>query len=59
MYCFRDFPLSRLAAHMMKCNDGLSGPKERFANFIPSVHEVCANRITVSLVMLLVFCCTA
>jgi hypothetical protein len=40
MFCFKDFLLSQLASHMMKCNDSLSGPKERFANFIPSVHEL-------------------
>lgn len=40
MHCFRDFPLSSLVHHTAVCTEGLSGPKERFKGFIPSVHDV-------------------
>ncbi|KAL5470702.1 hypothetical protein EMCRGX_G028707 [Ephydatia muelleri] len=47
MHCFRDFPLSSLVHHTAVCTEGLSGPKERFKGFIPSVHDLDATAIAV------------
>ena len=40
MHCFKDFPLSSLIHHTAGCAEGLSGPKDRFKGFVPSVHDV-------------------
>ena len=40
MHCFRDFPISELVRHMPECTGDMCGPKERFKEFVPSVHDV-------------------
>lgn len=41
MYCFKDFPLSKIVAHNSRCTAAdVLGSRERFKNFIPSVHDV-------------------
>ena len=40
MYCFKDFPVSKLIRHSQKCDGDMSGPRERFQGFLPSVHDV-------------------
>ena len=40
MNCFKDFPLSKLVHHSNRCTEEMLGPKNRFKNFIPSVHDV-------------------
>ena len=41
MHCFRDFPVSRLVIHSVKCEgDMLGEQKNRFKDFLPSVHDV-------------------
>ncbi len=40
MQCFKDFPLSKLVHHSNRCKKELLGPKNRFRDFIPSVHDV-------------------
>ena len=40
MHCFKDFPLSKLVLHSSKCTGDMLGSKERFKNFLPSVHDV-------------------
>lgn len=40
MHCFMDFPLSRIVEHSNKCMGDALGSRDRFKNFIPSVHDV-------------------
>lgn len=40
MYCFQDFPVSKLIRHSQNCDGDMSGPRERFQGFLPSVHDV-------------------
>ena len=40
MHCFMDFPLSVLVDHALGCSGDMSGARERFREFIPSVHDV-------------------
>ena len=40
MYCFKDFPVRKLILHSQKCDGDMSGPRERFQSFVPSVHDV-------------------
>ena len=40
MYCFKDFPVSKLIHHSQRCDGDMSGPRERFQGFLPSVHDV-------------------
>ena len=40
MHCFKDFPVSELIHHTQNCNGDMSGPRERFQGFTPSVHDV-------------------
>jgi len=40
MNCFKDFPLSKLVRHSNKCKEELLGSKDRFKDFLPSVHDV-------------------
>ena len=40
MYCFKDFPVSKLIRHAQKCDGDMSGPRERFHGFLPSIHDV-------------------
>ena len=42
MYCFRDFPLSKLVVHAEKCKGDMLGETRsgRFKAFLPSVHDV-------------------
>lgn len=47
MHCFRDFPLSSLIHHTAVCSEDLSGSKERFRGFVPSVHDLDATAIAV------------
>jgi len=47
MHCFKDFPISELVRHMPKCTGDMYGPKERFKGFVPSVHDVRKNHISV------------
>ncbi|XP_078367212.1 uncharacterized protein LOC144651186 isoform X2 [Oculina patagonica] len=42
MYCFKDFPVSKLIRHSQKCDGDMSGPRERFQGFLPSVHDLSA-----------------
>ncbi|RMX50270.1 hypothetical protein pdam_00018200, partial [Pocillopora damicornis] len=42
MYCFRDFPIHKLIRHSQKCDGDMSGPRERFQGFLPSVHDLSA-----------------
>ncbi|XP_022793694.1 uncharacterized protein LOC111332596 [Stylophora pistillata] len=42
MYCFKDFPVSKLIIHAQKCDGDISGPRERFEGFLPSVHDLSA-----------------
>lgn len=50
MHCFEDFPLSELVSHSNSCTSDVSGARERFKNFIPSVHDV--SELNVSFTML-------
>jgi len=43
MYCFKDFPVSKLIHHSQKCDGDMSGPRERFQGFLPSVHDLSAS----------------
>ena len=47
MHCFKDFPISELVRHMPECTGDMCGPKERFKGFVPSVHDVRKNYISV------------
>lgn len=40
MHCFKDFPLSKMVEHNSRCTVDVLGSRERFKNFIPSVHDV-------------------
>ena len=40
MHCFKDFPLSKIIEHSRKCKGDMLGSRERFKNFLPSVHDV-------------------
>ena len=40
MHCFKDFPLSKMVQHSRKCRGDMLGSRERFKNFLPSVHDV-------------------
>ena len=40
MHCFKDFPLSKMVEHSRKCRGDMLGSRERFKNFLPSVHDV-------------------
>jgi hypothetical protein len=40
MHCFKDFPLSKIVEHSRKCRGDMLGSRERFKNFLPSVHDV-------------------
>ena len=40
MHCFKDFPLSKMVDHTRKCRGDMLGSRERFKNFLPSVHDV-------------------
>ena len=43
MHCFKDFPLSKMVEHSRKCRGDMLGSRERFKNFLPSVHDVCCT----------------
>ena len=43
MHCFKDFPLNELVSHSNSCTGDVMGARERFKNFIPSVHDVSEN----------------
>lgn len=43
MHCFKDFPVSELFQHSQNCKGDMSGPRERFQGFTPSVHDVSQN----------------
>ena len=45
MYCFKDFPVSKLIRHAQKCDGDMSGPRERFHGFLPSIHDVSEESI--------------
>ena len=49
MHCFKDFPLSKMVEHSRKCRGDMLGSRERFKNFLPSVHDVrlCCNGVEV------------
>lgn len=40
MHCFKDFPLSKMVEHSDRCTEAALGARDRFKNFIPSVHDV-------------------
>ena len=40
MHCFKDFPLSKMVEHSRRCRGDMLGSRERFKNFLPSVHDV-------------------
>jgi hypothetical protein len=40
MHCFRDFPLCELVAHASKCTGDMLGSRDRFKEFLPSVHDL-------------------
>lgn len=40
MHCFKNYPLSKIVAHNRICTVDVLGSRERFKNFIPSVHDV-------------------
>jgi len=42
IHCFKDFPVSELIHHSQNCRGGMSGPRERFHGFTPSVHDLSA-----------------
>jgi len=42
MHCFKDFPVSELFQHSQNCKGDMSGPRERFQRFTPSVHDLSA-----------------
>ncbi|KAL9974559.1 hypothetical protein ACROYT_G011609 [Oculina patagonica] len=42
LYCFKDFPVSKLIHHSQSCDGDMSGPRERFQGFLPSVHDLSA-----------------
>ena len=44
MHCFKDFPLSVLVGHTAKCTGDVLGARERFREFIPSVHDVSSDQ---------------
>ena len=44
MHCFKDFPLSKMVQHSRKCRGDMLGSRERFRNFLPSVHDVSRAR---------------
>ena len=48
MYCFKDFPVSKLNSHSQRCNGDMSGLRERFQGFLPSVHEVSRESLRYS-----------
>ena len=41
MMCFCDFPISELVTHAVKCQGEMLGSKDRFRDFLPSIHDVC------------------
>ena len=45
MYCFKDFPVSKLIRHAQKCDGDMSGPRERFHGFLPSIHDVSEESV--------------
>ena len=40
MHCFRDFPLRELVNHSAKCTGDMLGSRDRFKEFLPSIHDV-------------------
>ena len=40
MHCFQDFPLRVMVEHSSRCRGDALGERDRFQNFIPSVHDV-------------------
>ena len=49
MHCFKDFPLSKIVEHSRKCRGDMLGSRERFRNFLPSVHDVGYTIVVLSL----------
>lgn len=43
MHCFRDFPLREMVEHSSSCLGDALGERDRFQNFIPSVHDVSSH----------------
>ncbi len=48
MHCFRDFPLSDIVNHSNSCQEDMLGPRERFKEFLPSVHDVSPSHSSYS-----------
>ena len=45
MYCFKDFPISKLIIHSTRCKGDMLGEQNsRFKEFLPSVHDVSCMR---------------
>ena len=52
MHCFKDFPFSELIHHTQNCSGDMSGPRERFQVFTPSVHYVSMRKKRIILIVL-------
>ena len=46
MHCFRDFPLGELVVHSARCTGDMLGSRDRFKEFLPSIHDVRNNTHT-------------
>lgn len=52
MHCFKDFPFSELIHHTQNCSGDMSGSRERFQVFTPSVHYVSMRKKRIILIVL-------